>query len=133
MSAPRSRAADAPLPRAVGLAALLVGLQGAGLVLLAAFTVVETLLGRTSQTAAATVMSGIAFLAALALLLVARGLRGRRRWSRSPALLAQLLVVPVAVTQVTDGVWWVGVPLLVWAATVLLLVSSQTVGRQLRR
>jgi hypothetical protein len=124
---------DPALPRAVGLAAVLVALQGAGLLVLAAVSFVETLLGRAGEARGATVIAALALGAAVALLLVAHGLRGGRRWSRSPAVLTQLLVVPVAVTYVTDGPWWVGVPLLVWAATVLLLVVRPSAGQALRR
>jgi hypothetical protein len=48
-----------------------------------------------------------------ALTQVARGLRRRRRWARSPAVLAQLLTLPVAVNTFGNGVWWVATPLLV--------------------
>ena len=57
---------------------------------------------------------------AVALGLVWRGVRRHRRWARSPAVLTQLLTIPVGVNACADGVWWVGVPLLACGALGLI-------------
>jgi hypothetical protein len=44
----------------------------------------------------------------------------RRRWARSPAVLVQLLALPVAYNAFGDGAWWLGAPLLVCAVAGLV-------------
>jgi ABC-type uncharacterized transport system YnjBCD permease subunit len=53
----------------------------------------------------------MAVVGAVALGLVVRGLAAGRRWARSPAVLAQLIVIPVAATATGNGAVFVGVPL----------------------
>jgi hypothetical protein len=66
----------------------------------------------------------LAAVAATGLGLVARGLLRRRRWARAPALVTNLLVLPVAVGLLQGGRWYVGLPLLLWAAAVLGLLFA---------
>jgi hypothetical protein len=114
-------------PRLVVLAAL-VALQAVGLVGLAVFLVIETQVATTSDVGRALVAALLALVCGLGLGLVARGLWHGRRWARSPALVTELLVAPVAVGLVQGGRWYVGVPLLVWAAAVLVLLFSRSVS-----
>jgi len=62
----------------------------------------------------------LAALAAAGLGCVWRGVYRRRRWARSPAVLAQLLAIPVGVDAAGDGAWWIGAPLLLCAVVGLL-------------
>ena len=62
---------------------------------------------------------------------VAAGFWGRRRWSRAPAVLIQLLTVPVAANTIVNGVWWVGVPLLVCGIAGLVGLFAPTTTRAL--
>jgi hypothetical protein len=55
----------------------------------------------------------MAVLGAVGLWLVVRGLAAGRRWARSPAVLTQLIVIPVAATATGNGAPFVGVPLVV--------------------
>jgi fatty acid desaturase len=59
---------------------------------------------------------------AIGLGLVGRGLYRRRRWARAPALVTNLLVLPVAFDLTRGGRWYVGVPLLLLAVVVLVLL-----------
>jgi hypothetical protein len=113
------------------LTVALVALQGLGLLGVAAFYVVEMFVATTTDLAAAAVAAGLAALAGTGLLLVARGLARGRRWARSPALLTQLLIAPVAVGLVQGGRWYVGVPLLLWAVGVAVLLFTPAVGAAL--
>jgi hypothetical protein len=62
----------------------------------------------------------LAGIAAVALGWVARGLARRRRWARSPAVLVQLLALPVSYNALGNGAWWLAVPLLACAVAGLV-------------
>jgi hypothetical protein len=106
----------------VTLLAGLVGLQAVGLVGLVVFYLVEIAVATTSDLTAALVSVLLLLLAAIGLGLVARGLFYRRRWARSPTLVCELLVLPVAFGLYQSGRWYVGVPLALWALGILVLL-----------
>jgi O-antigen/teichoic acid export membrane protein len=56
---------------------------------------------------------GMAAVGAIGLGLVVRGLARGRRWARSPAVLTQLIVLPIGVTTIVHGGELVGIPLAV--------------------
>ena len=66
----------------------------------------------------------LALAAAVGLGLVARGLLAGRRWARAPALVTNLILLPVAVGLLQAHVWYAGVPLLLWALAVLVLLFA---------
>jgi hypothetical protein len=111
--------------------ALLVALQAVGLVGIAVFYVVEMVVATASDQGRAAVAALLALVCGLGLALVARGLARARRWARSPALVTELLVAPVALGLVQGGRWYVGLPLLVWAAAVLVLLFTPAVAASL--
>ena len=120
---------NAPTPlRAV---ALLVLLQALGLAGVAVFYVVELFVADAADRAGAVAAGIIALICGVGLLLVARGLAGARRWARSPALVIQLLAVPVAVGLLQGGRWYVGLPLLLWAIAVTVLLFTPAVSHAL--
>ncbi|MDP9397563.1 MAG: hypothetical protein M3P96_06935 [Actinomycetota bacterium] len=125
-------AAGAKSSRALPAAALLVALQGAGLLGIAAYYLVGVAVGRASEQRGALVSAALALLAGLALLLVARGLGRARRWARAPALLAQLLVLPVAATPLQGEQVVLGAALLAWALAALVLLLLPAVGAALQ-
>jgi len=106
------------------LCAALVGLQALGLAGVAAFYLVELVVATEDDVVRALVTIGLALAAAAGLALVARGLLGGRRWARSPALVTNLLLVPVAIGLLQGGVWYAGAPLLLWALAVLGLLFA---------
>jgi O-antigen/teichoic acid export membrane protein len=106
------------------LCAALVGLQALGLAGIAVFYLVELAVATSDDRVRALVTAGLALAAAAGLALVARGLLRRRRWARSPALVTNLLVLPVAVGLLQGGRWYAGAPLLVWALAVLGLLFA---------
>lgn len=129
---PDTPAPGSPVPpRTLRAAAALVGLQGAGLLALAAFFAVEIALGAGTDLVGALGVLGAEVAAGALLLLVARGLLRGMRWARSPALLTQLLALPVAHGLTTGGRWPVGVPLAAWALTVLALLLAPATGAAL--
>jgi hypothetical protein len=56
---------------------------------------------------------GMAAIGAIGLGLVVRGLAHTRRWARSPAVLTQLIVLPIGVTTIAHGGELVGISLAV--------------------
>jgi hypothetical protein len=112
-------------------AAALVALQGLGVVGLAVFLVVESLTATTSDLGRAVGAALIALLAGAGLLLVGRGLLRRARWARSPALVVDLIAVPVSIGLLQGGRWYVGAPLLLWAVAVVVLLFSGPVNAAL--
>jgi len=58
------------------------------------------------------------------LLVVARGLYRVDGWSRSPAVVVQLLALPVGYGLVQGQVWWAAAPVLLLAGTALYLLAT---------
>lgn len=102
----------------VGLLAL-----GGGL-----FTLVETAVGdpRNVATALAVAVMGIG--GGVLLLKIAHGLYRAASWSRSPAVLTQLFLLPVAATLVQSGLPQWGYPLAVLAVCALAALLSRPTG-----
>lgn len=105
-------------------AAALVGLQGAALVLLGVGYGVAGLLADPFDRTATLLEAVFAVGAGLLVLLVARGLWRVAGWARSPAVVVQLLAVPVGVGLVQGRVWYAAVPVLVLAGSVLYLLAT---------
>jgi hypothetical protein len=121
---PTAPARPTPLLVLVALAAA----QGIGLAALAVFFLVELVVSTPLSVPRAVMAALLTLLAGLGLLAVARGLHRRRRWARAPALVTQLLVVPVGAGLVQGGRWYVGVPLIGWALGVLILLFAPAVS-----
>ncbi|MBA3619365.1 MAG: hypothetical protein H0W56_07235 [Acidothermales bacterium] len=120
-----------PAPPALRAAALLVGCQGLLLLVAAGVLAAETVVGRSTDASGARLTALLALAAGVGLVLVARSLARRRRWARAPALVTQLLLLPVGFTVVQSGQAPIGVPLLVVAGGLVLLLLSQPVGKAL--
>jgi len=130
-TSPDPAGAPADLPRPLLAVAGLVALQAIGLVGIGLFLVVEAVVATASDVVAALVSALLALLAGAGLLLVARGLFHRGRWARSPALVLNLIGVPVAIGLLQGGRWYVGIPLLLWSVAVLVLLFSAPVNAAL--
>jgi hypothetical protein len=122
----------APAPSALQVVAGLVLAEGALLVIIAIFYAVETAVATTTDVIRALVSAGLTLLAGAGLLLVGRGLLRARRWARSPALVTNLILVPVAVGLLQGGRWYLGVPLIAAAATVVVGLFSSSVNATLQ-
>ncbi|MEO7126846.1 MAG: hypothetical protein ABI382_03315 [Nakamurella sp.] len=83
-----------PPPGTVRVAAILVALQGLGLVMLAGLTLVSGLDNHASGAQLGAQVGYFAILGA-ALVFVASGLLRGRRWGRTPALVAQVVAIAV--------------------------------------
>jgi uncharacterized membrane protein (DUF2068 family) len=112
-------------------AAVLVGCQGLLLLVAAGVLAVETVVGRSTDGSGARLTALLALAAGVGLILVAGGLARRRRWARAPALVTQLLLLPVGFTVVQAGEPLIGVPVLAVSVAVVVLVLSPPTGRAL--
>ncbi|MEU8822711.1 hypothetical protein [Streptomyces sp. NPDC048636] len=102
-AAPADTAPDGPRPARITAAAVLAAVEG---VVLLGFGVYVLIMGLTGdpESPQQAEMLGVTVLALAALpLLAARGLLLRRRWSRGPAMITQLMALPVAWTLVQNG------------------------------
>ena len=117
---------------ALRLLAALVAAQGLALLGVPVFYAVELTLAQTADVAGAALTAAMAALAGAALIAVARGLAHARSWARSPALVTELILVPVTTYLVQGGRAVLGLVLLSWAATVIVLLFWPSVSRALR-
>lgn len=119
-----------PRPARLGAAAALVAVEGLALVAVGLSMLVLGLLGSPDRPEQAE-MGGLTLLALAALpLLAANGLRLRRSWARGPAVITQLLALPVAYTlMTTEGAWSIpaGIVLGVVAVVSLVLLLNPAV------
>ncbi|MBR8643679.1 hypothetical protein KEF29_40815 [Streptomyces tuirus] len=118
-----------PRPRRLTYAALLAALEGLALVVGGVWILVLGLTGHPDDRQQA-VTGGITLVVlALLPLLAARGLLGRRSWSRGPAVITQLMALPVAynLLQADSMAIPAGIALAVVAvAALVLLVNPET-------
>jgi uncharacterized membrane protein (DUF2068 family) len=105
-------------------AAALVAVEGGALVLLGAGYGVAAVVGDPFDRTATVLQAGFTVVVGVLALLVARGLHRTAGWSRSPAVVLQLLALPVGVGLVQGEVWYAAVPVLLLAAAVLYLLAT---------
>jgi hypothetical protein len=118
-----------PRPRRLTYAALLAALEGLALVAGGVWMLAEGFAGDPDDRRSA-VTGGITLVVlALLPLLAARGLLGRRSWSRGPAVITQIMALPVAynLLQADSMAIPAGIALAVVAiAALVLLVNGET-------
>ena len=114
------------------LAALIVAVQGLAVLTLGFALLANSVVGNPDSLVGAIFIGVLAAMGGAGLLLCAWGLRRRRRWSRSPALVWQLLMIPVGWYQVQGGLRWLGLSLVGVSAlgALLLLVPATTLALQ---
>jgi hypothetical protein len=90
-----------------------------------------TAVGSPSDRALSYTVAGFALGAGLVLLLLARAVDRTRGWARSPAVVLQLLALPVGVGLAQGGVWLAAVPVLLLAAATLwqLFTAGAALGQ----
>ena len=119
------------MPRTLRAAAALVGLETLGLLAATVFFAVEIVVADADDRTRAATATVLTLLGTVGLALVTRGLVQRRRWARAPGLVTNLLVLPVAYDLVRGG-RYVGVPLLVLALAVLVLLFVRSTDEALQ-
>ncbi|MFD6170637.1 hypothetical protein [Streptomyces coeruleorubidus] len=118
-----------PRPRRLTYAALLAALEGLALVVGGVWMLVLGLTAEPDNRQQAVTGGVTLVVLALLPLLAARGLLGRRSWSRGPAVITQLMALPVAynLLQADSMAIPAGIALAVVAvAALVLLVNPET-------
>jgi hypothetical protein len=117
-------AAPRPRPLSVAGAAVVQVLQGAAVLVAAVLAGIAVGQGRSYQNASGIAITAIGIGTGVALVFVAWGLAGARRWSRTPALMTQLFSGIIGIYLVQGQRYWWGVPLLALSVVgfVLLLM-----------
>ncbi|ADG89605.1 hypothetical protein TBS_29480 [Thermobispora bispora] len=115
-------------PGTVTAAAAIVAAQGLFTLVMAGYVLVETFIGTPADLVSSIALAGFGLATGAALLWVAWGLWRTDRWSRGPAVVIQLFVLPVAIMLIRAEQYAYGVPLALAAvsAFVLLLAPSST-------
>jgi len=103
------------VPRTLLLAAGVQAAEAVGLAVAGVLTAVDTAAGRSSQSSSGIGLTLLAFIVAAGLVLIAAGLARVRPWSRTPAVMTQVLtgVIAVYLLQAHRFDW--GVPALLLA------------------
>ena len=109
---------------AVTRAALLVAVEGALLTVLGLGYGVAAVAGDPFDRAATLLAAGLAVLGGILVLLMARGLGRVAGWSRAPAVVLQLLALPVGVGLVQGQIWYAAGPVLGLATMVLYQLAT---------
>jgi hypothetical protein len=104
-------------------AAALVALQGIGLVAAGVWLIVRALEPDAGHRASTEVLGALSVVVGLVIVATARLVAARRRRVRSPLLVLEIICVPIAITTVQGGRWYVGVPLAVVAVAVIVLMG----------
>ena len=133
--APESPAPHAagPRPRRVTYAAALAGLEGLTLVVGGIWMLVVGITGEADDRQQAVTGAVTLIVLALLPLLAARGLLGLRSWSRGPAVITQIMALPVAynLLQADSIAIPAGIALAVVAVAALVLLVNQETTRAL--
>jgi hypothetical protein len=126
---------EPPAPSAGGplrLTALLLALQGLVVVGFGGYLMIDGLVGHPSSVGRAEIGGVLVVALGLTVVAVAWGVRRAARWSRSPAVLVQVLCLPVAWGLVQGERYEIGVPVGVFALVLLALLLGPA-GRELSR
>ena len=65
-------------------------------------------------------VTGFAFVGAVAMFALAQGVKNRKRWANSPAILANLIALGVAKYQFEAGAYWLAVPISSMAIVIIV-------------
>ncbi|WP_369391785.1 hypothetical protein AB5J72_32370 [Streptomyces sp. CG1] len=127
--APDAAVAEGPRPRRLTYAALLAALEGLALVVGGLWVFVLGLTGDPDDRQQALTLGITLVVLALLPLFAARGLLLRRGWSRGPAVITQLMALPIAYNLLKADSMAIpaGIALAVVAvAALVLLVNGET-------
>jgi len=102
----------APRPTTLRWAAWLLAAESVVLFAVVAFLVYEDLTAPARSARGALLVTLYATVLAGVLALLGWSLWRRRRWARGPAIVLQMLMLPVGYYMITGGVAWLGLPVM---------------------
>lgn len=111
----------------VRIAAVIEAVEGIGLVGFGVF--VGLGIPRGGTVLQSTALAAVIAIMGLAAVLVGFGLDRRRRWSRGPAVVTQLIAIPIGVSLIRSGWLPLGLPLVFVAVSGLVLLFSPQLAR----
>ena len=131
--APEGAPGEGPRPGRLTAAAVLTGMEGLALLVGGVVILVLGLTGRPDDRQQAVTGGVTLIVLALLPLLAARGLLGRRSWSRGPAIVTQIIALPVAynLLQADSAAIPGGIALAAVAITTLVLLVNPATTRAL--
>jgi hypothetical protein len=119
-------ASDA-LPSTLRWTVWLLRAEAVAVGMVAAFLVYESVTATATDLWSAILVTAFAAAAAAALWLLGAALANRRAGARAPAIVLQLMLLPIGYYMTTGGIGWLGVPLIAIGLLVAgLLVSPPT-------
>jgi hypothetical protein len=96
-----------------------------GAVSIAVYLAYEDLTGSPASLRGALMLTGFVVLVAAALGWLALAVARQQSWARSPSIVVQLLLLPMAYYLISNGLAWIGIPVgLVAVAVIVLLVNA---------
>ncbi|MFC4106960.1 hypothetical protein [Micromonospora zhanjiangensis] len=119
------------LPGPLRWAVWLLRGEAVGVGLLAVFLVWSDLTGTASDLVSALFVTGFAVAGAAVLWVLATALAHRRAGARAPAIVLQLMLLPVGYYMIQGGLGWLGTPLIVLGVVVCGLLVSPSSTRAL--
>ncbi|ROT32587.1 hypothetical protein [Micromonospora sp. HM5-17] len=120
-----------PLPGPLRGAVWLLGAEAVALGLLALFLVYETLTATAMDLVNALFVTAFAMAGTAVLWTLAVALGRRRSAARAPAMVLQLLLLPIGYYMLQGGLGWLGSPLIVLGLLVCGLLLSPATNRAL--
>ncbi|MEV0093471.1 hypothetical protein [Streptomyces sp. NPDC050738] len=123
----------APRPARLTYAAALCALEGAALVVAGAYLLIRGAADSGGGTEMGATTAVTLVVLALIPLIAARGLLRQKGWSRGPAIITQIIAVPVAYTLLTSGNGLIpaGIALAAVAVTALVLLVNPATAKAL--
>ncbi len=103
--------------------AALLALQGLGLVVAGVFLIVRALAPDAHHRGSTEVLGALSVLAGVGVVALARSVRAGSRRFRSLLLVMEIICLPIAVTSIQGGRWYIGGPLALVALAVIVLLG----------
>ncbi|MEV4722059.1 hypothetical protein [Micromonospora humida] len=122
---------SAPVPDTLRWAVRLLRAEAVALALLAGWLVWADLTATKTDLVSALFVTGFAIAGAVALWALGGALARRRAGARAPAMVLELMLVPVGWFMISGGLGWLGAPLIVLGVGVCALLVSPPTTRAL--
>ncbi|MEV0943023.1 hypothetical protein [Micromonospora wenchangensis] len=122
---------SAPVPDTLRWAVRLLRAEAVALALLAGWLVWADLTATKTDLVSALFVTGFAIAGAVALWALGGALARRRAGARAPAMVLELMLLPVGWFMISGGLGWLGVPLMALGVGVCALLVSPPTTRAL--